>query len=190
MNTVRILPKILWRLIVWILPMNLLDGCLNRDPYLKIDDQFTLSAICGSCPKWLVNDNRSHKWDWNNPENNPFKTFEEFLEATHWTLEDVTQYKLSDEVIIGDSPEGRFIADRKTGKLQLYSSQSERDYILRQEYALDPEKDIHPPSGWMWTRSRFLWPWFLSYYIGCLVVIPFHTIRRFRKITRVEATAT
>jgi len=161
--------------------MNLLDGCLNRDPYLKIDDRFTLSAICGSCPKWLVINDQSQKWDWKVPENNRFKSFDEFLEATHWTLEDVTECKLSEEVIIGLSPEGRFIADRKTGKLHLYQSLSERDQVLRQEYGLDPQKDVHPPSQWMWTRSRFLWPWFLSYYIGCLLLLPIHTIRSARK---------
>lgn len=181
MNFIRLLPKVLWRIIVWILPMNLLDGCLNRDPYLKIDHRFSISAICGSCPKHLINRDRTRKWDWNKPENNSFKTYEEFEATTNWTLEDITQFKLSEEVIIGRSPEGCFIADRRTGKLRLYQIQAGRDQVLRQEYGVDPERDVHPPSQWMWTRSRFLWPWFLSYYIGCLLWIVIQTIRSVRK---------
>lgn len=93
--------------------MNLLDGCLNRDPYLKIDDRFEIIAICGSCPHYLNLKDKSLRWDWQNPENNSFKSFEEFLAATNWTLEDVSKYKLSDAVIIGHSPQGRFLVDRK-----------------------------------------------------------------------------
>jgi len=184
MNTVRLIPKIFVRLLIWIIPMNLLDGCLNRDPYLKIDHRFSILAICGSCPLNLINRDKSQKWDWNDQENNPFKTFEEFEAATDWRLESVTQIKLSDEVIIGDSPKGSFIADRKTGKLNLLQSQSARDYVLKHDYSLDLDNDIHPPTEWMWIRSRLFWPWFLSYYIGCLLLLPPHTIREEYKRSR------
>jgi hypothetical protein len=181
MHTFRLIPKILLRIIVWILPLNLLDGCLNRDPYLKIDDRFCIFAICGSCPQSLILRDRSAKWDWNVSGNDSVEGFDDFLATTNWTLENVTHYKLSDAVIIGDSSEGSFIADRKTGRLRLYPSLAKRDVVLRQEYGLDPDKDIHPPSEWLWTKSRFLWPWFLSYYIGCLLVLPLYTVLSARK---------
>jgi hypothetical protein len=63
MNSVRLIPKILVRFLIWIIPMNLLDGCLNRDPYLEIDHRFSISAICGSCPLSLINRDKSQKWD-------------------------------------------------------------------------------------------------------------------------------
>jgi hypothetical protein len=120
---------------------------------------------------------KSLRWDWQNPENNSFKSFEEFLAATNWTLEDVSKYKLSDAVIIGHSPQGRFLVDRKTGTYRLFSSTHERDQVLKNEYGLDAKVDLHPPGFWMVMKSRFGWQWFLAYYVGCLIWIPMSTIR-------------
>lgn len=175
---------------IWILPVYLLDGCSNRDPYLKIDHRFTVFAICGSCPKSLINNDRTVRWDWFDPKNNSFKTYEEFEAAARWELEDISDLKLSDSVIIGGYPLGYFIADRKTGKLRRYVSKDERDLVLKREYGLDAAKDIHPPGGWLQIQSRFLWQWFLSYYIGCLLLIPLITIRSFRKSLRALPPAT
>lgn len=158
---------------------------MNRDPYLKIDHRFTVLAICGSCPKSLINNDRSMRWDWFNTKNNAFKTYEEFEAVARWELEDVQEIKLSDAVIVGDYPLGCFIADRKTGKLRRYVSTDERDLVLKTEYGVAGAKYLHPPSEWLWTKSRFLWQWFLTYYIGCLLCVPFFTIRTFLKRSRV-----
>jgi hypothetical protein len=172
---------ILKRLLVWIFPVLMLENCMNRDPHLKIDERFSLVAICGSCPMALIYRDDSLRWP---PERTPEMTDEDFskamdktLKALRWQLREITDYKLTEKAIIGRSPDGHFIADRITGVLRLFRSNKERDQALEAEYHLRPDSDFHPPSTWMWARSRYCWPWFHLYSLACFILIPWLTTR-------------
>jgi hypothetical protein len=154
---------------------------MNRDPYLKIDERFSLVAICGSCPMALIYRDDSLQWP---PEKTPEMTDEDFskamdktLKASRWQLQEITDYKLTAKAIIGRSPEGHFIADRSTGVLRLFRSNKERDQALDAEYHLHPGSDFNPPSEWMWARSRYFWPWFHLYFLACFILIPWLSLR-------------
>ncbi len=158
---------ILRRLFVWIFPMFVFDGCLNRDPHLEIDEHFTIGAISGGSPLYLSYRNRSARMS----------------SLWRWELGAIADYKLADAAIIGSSPKGYFIADRHTGALKLFPSSKERDQVLRDEYQADPVNTFAPPSLLMWMKSRFLWPWIYLYYVACLLFIPWLSVRSQRRLT-------
>lgn len=157
---------ILKRLFVWIFPVLLFDGCLNRDPYLKVDEHFTIVAISGGSPMYLSYRNRSA------PLSSQWR----------WELGGIKDYKLSEAAIIGSSPKGYFIADRHMGVLRLFPSSKERDQVLRDEYQADPLNSFTPPPLLMWMKSRFLWPWVYLYYVACFIIIPWLTVRSHRRV--------
>ncbi len=176
----KLIGTILLKYLKWILPVMLLDGCFNRDPYLKIDERFSLSAISGGSPKSLINRDPEYRSKWDSIHNlkgaELEKTRDELHETSSWQLHEVADYKLADEAIIGRSERGYFIADRQDGRLHLFPEKAERDRILREQYHLDPKTSFHPPREWMWMRSRLFWPWVELYYLCCLVVIPWRQV--------------
>lgn len=113
------------------------------------------------------------------------KSYEEWLENLKWTLDSVAEFKVSEEILTGISEKGWFLADRRTGKRQFFPANSERLQAIRDSYGLDPLKDLHPPSQWMWLRSRLFWPWVELYYLGCLLFI----IRGEIKVVRLPSMA-
>ncbi|MES2594747.1 MAG: hypothetical protein V4662_05410 [Verrucomicrobiota bacterium] len=176
-----LLWPILKRLLAWVFPVLLLENCMNRDPYIEIDERFSILAVCGSCPKILIN----KAPDWRQSIRAVYqldgKAYEEalhhFEQTQKWELEGVTEYKLSESVITGNSAKGYFIADRRSGTLLIFGSDPAREWTLRHEYNLNPEEDLHPPPLWMHLRSRAFWPWFHLYFLACLLFIPWLTIR-------------
>lgn len=168
----RVAWDILKRLFVWIFPVLLFDGCLNRDPYLKVDEHFTIAASCGGCPMYLSYRNKSA----------PVSLHEPF-QNWHWSLGDIDGCRLSEAAIIGDSSEGPFIADRFSGELRLFSSRDERDQVLRLQYHLESH-EFSPPSALMWMKSRALWPWIYIYYFGCFVLVPWLTFTENKRLSR------
>jgi hypothetical protein len=172
---------ILKRLFVWVFPVLLFEGCLNRDPYLKIDEQFSMAAISGSHPLTLINRDPNARQARDAikhlNEDEFIKASEEMLKTSRWQLHEITDYKISEKAIIGCSPEGFLIADRRSGKLRLFQTVAERDKILRGEFHLDAVLDFMPPSEWMWARSRTFWPWFHLYFLACFILIPWLSLR-------------
>jgi hypothetical protein len=113
-----LLWPIMKRLFAWVFPVLLLENCMNRDPYIKIDERFSVVAVCGSCPKILIN----KAPDWRQSIRAVFQlegedyeeAMDRFEKTQKWELEGVTDYKLSDSVITGNSAKGYFIADRRS----------------------------------------------------------------------------
>jgi hypothetical protein len=171
---------ILGRLFCWIFPVLMFDGCLNRDPHLKVDEHFTIGASWPGGPMYLTYWNASAKWDEKLAEElsreERLQTLEEHQRRKHWQLGDVTDYSLSAAAIIGQSPKGWFIADRNSGVLRLFVSKSQRDALLSDEYDLDLLASFAPPSAVMWLKSNWLWPWVHLYYAACFILVPSLTI--------------
>jgi hypothetical protein len=164
------------RVLAWIFPVFLFDGCLNRDPYLKVDKRFSIMAICSGCPMHLLYRDSSIHWSRETVEElsdeERTKAFEAYLKKQSWHLDDITDYKLSDVAIIGGSPKGYFIADRHSGVLRLFPTINERDQVLRVDYRLDSLASFAPPSAITWMKSNWLWPWVHLYYATCFVFVP------------------
>lgn len=177
---------ILKRLFVWVFPVFLFESCLNRDPYLKIDERFSIAAISGSHPLTLINRDPNGRQAWDAikhlNEDEFIKASEELLKTSRWQLHEITEYEISEKAIIGYSPEGFFIADRLSGTLRLFQLSTERDQTLRDQYQLDPASDFLPPSAWMWARSRTFWPWFHLYFICCFILIPWFSVHSQRRV--------
>jgi len=180
----RLIWTITKRLLAWIFPVFLFDGCLNRDPYLKIDDHYIIGANCSGCPLSLNYRNSSIKWDeesagdmsreeWD-------RAFEAYRKRQLWHLDDITDYMLSDAAIIGRSPKGWFIADQRSGDLRLFESSAQRDEALRKAYHLDDLNSFVRPSALMQMKSNGLWPWVHLYYAACFILVPSLTFARNR----------
>lgn len=173
---------------VWVFPVFLLDGCFNRDPFLKVNDHFYIGASWPGAPIYLDYTNWSLKGSEEAAEEmygeERTKAFESFRKKKHWQLDDITQFSLSETVIIGNSPKGWFIADLASGELKLFSSISGRDQVLRDIYHLDPVHSFGPPSWLMQVKSNFLWPWVHLYYAACLVLVTLLTLRESRRAPR------
>jgi len=180
----KLIGTILLKYLKWILPVMLLDGCFNRDPYMKIDERLSYSAICGGCPKSLDYSNPNRGLRFHPMTQSQMKDYEKDWENADWSMEEVTDFLMSEHLLIGRSPEGYFIADRRDGRLHLFPGRGERDWMLREQYHLDPETSFHAPTQLMWMRSRLFWPWVELYYLCCLVVIPWLVIRAHRHSTR------
>lgn len=165
----RTFIKILKWLFVSVFPVLMFDGCMNRDPYIRLDSHFTIGAISTESPMFL---NYRH---WSSPD----------FETNHWSLEDISNYRLTQATIIGNSPKGYFIADRTKGTLRLYKSTDERDQVLSQEYSLQIS-DFKPISWIMWLKSNWFWPYVHIYYLLCFILIPVSIVllekRKLRKL--------
>lgn len=175
------LGTVLRRYLKWILPVMLLDGCFNRDPYVKIDERFSIAAICGSCPMSLIQ--RDPKWQERSdeverlPKPEREKAWDELMETASWQIHDLTECQLSEKVIIGhSSDEGFFMADRGTGRRFIFKSRTGRDVALKNNFGLDAQDEsFHKPTQLMWMRGRVFWPWVELYYLVCLLIIPWRT---------------
>ena len=115
------LGTVLRKYLKWILPVMLLDGCFNRDPYVKVDERFALAAICGSCPMSLIQRDPQSEQRRDEIEKLPQpeqdKAWDDYIETASWQIHDLTECLLSEKVIIGhSSDEGFFMADRGTGQ--------------------------------------------------------------------------
>ena len=176
------------RVLAWIFPVFLFDGCLHRDPYLKVDEHFTIGASGPGAPMYLGYLNNSVVWDeesakemsrdeWN-------RAFEEHQRRQSWQLSDITDYRLSDAAIIGQSPKGWFIADRRSGSLRLFESSTLRDEALQKEYHLNDLTSFAAPSVLMRMKSNLFWPWVHLYYAACFIFVPSLTIVGHRRASR------
>lgn len=182
------LGAVIRKYLKWILPVMLLDGCFNRDPYVKIDERFALAAICGSCPMSLIqrdpqsNQRRDELEKLPQPEQD--KAWDEFIETASWQIHDLTDYLLSEKAIIGhSSDEGFFIADRSSGRRFIFKTRAERDEALKMSFGLNAkDASFHKPTQLMWMCSRFFWPWPELYYLICLFVIPWRIFKRQRRV--------
>ena len=157
---------------VWALPIFLLDACLNRDPYFRIDSHFSLAAISPGDPLFL---------QYNNYILQDNETPEDY-ESNHWEIETRNDPAISELAIIGSTPNESgfrslfdtkrhiryFIADRKTGKAAYFTSEAERDQRLWTGYRL-ARSQFSPPGWLMAARSNPLWPWNDLYYAGALL---------------------
>lgn len=177
----KTLWKIVCRLMVWVFPVFLFDGCLNKDPFLWVDERFYIGAAWPGAPVYLNYTNgslkRSEEVAPEKSDRERMKAYETFQKKRHWQLYDISQFSFSDKAIIGNSPKGWFIADRSSGELNLFPSANERDLVVRNVYHLDPLQSFGRPSCLMQLRSNFLWPWVHLYYAACLVLIPLLTAR-------------
>ncbi|MDP1587676.1 MAG: hypothetical protein Q8M07_08045 [Prosthecobacter sp.] len=173
------------RLLIWILPVLMFDGCLNRDPHLKVDEHFTIGASWPGAPMYLGYLNRSAVWDEESAkemsEDEWMRAFDKHGRKQSWQLSGITDYRLSNAAIIGQSPKGWFIADRRFGELRLFESSAQRDEGLRNFYHLDDLTSFAAPSARMWLMSNWLWPWVHLYYAVCLILVPSLTIWGYRR---------
>ena len=180
----KLAGRIFRRWLLWVLPVHLLDGCVNRDPYLKIDDRYTLSAICGGCPKSLSYQLPQKEYE----KLNEIKDLEIRLNArveSRWYLDEVREFALSDRVLTGLSENRLFLVDRQVAQPQFFPTRQARNQALREVHGIDPDKDLHPPSQWMWLRSRFFFPWVEIYYLLCLFGLSWSELRKARVSTPV-----
>lgn len=176
---------------VWVFPVFLFDGCLNRDPFLRVDDHFYIGAAWYGSPIYLDYTNVSLKGSDESAagvsDEESMKAYETFKKKRHWQLDGITQFSLSETAIIGNSPKGWFIADLVSGELKLFPSLSERDLVLHNVYHLDPLHSFGRPSWLMQLKSNFLWPWVHLYYAACLVLVPLLTLMGHRGAAQKEA---
>lgn len=151
---------------IWFVPVFLLYGCLNRDPYLRIGEYFKICSISDAVPLDLA---------YHRPVVvTPTMTMEEWEAATaksSWSIRQLRDYRWNDTAIIGVTEKGPFIADRVTGQLSLYATVEARDEALRSTYGTPPSAYL-PPSELDWMKSDAGWPYFHLYFLGCLIAIP------------------
>lgn len=187
MKHMRLARKIVKWVLAWIFPVFLFDGCLNRDPHLKVDEHFTIGASWPGAPMYLDYSNASEK----SPEeaademsqDERLKALQEHQSRQHWQLSGIADFGLSETVISGNSPKGWFIADRSSGLLRLFPSSDERDRALQVEHHLDWPGSFAPPSMLMRMRSNWLWPWVHLYYSACFILIPAWMLAMHRRNT-------
>lgn len=181
------LGTVLRKYLKWILPVMLLDGCFNRDPYVKIDERYSMMAISGSQPMTMIqrDPQRQERRDEIEklPQPEQDKAWDDYFETASWQIRELTDYLLSEKAIIGhSSDDGFFIADRATGRRFIFKTRAERDEALKMNFSLDAkDESFHKPTQLMWMRSRLFWPWPVIYYLICLFVIPWRTFKRQRR---------
>ena len=139
---------IIFRALVLILPIWLLDSCANRDPNFQIDEQHRLSAVSVYSPLQLSSsgfDQESRRITW------------------RWTIDNVKYFKLSDRVMTGLTDTQYFIVDRPTDEPFFYATPQDRDRALILQFGSDIST-LKPLPWYTGLRSNLFYPYNLIYY--------------------------
>ena len=140
-------------LAVLVLPIWLLDGCLNRDPLIYIDKKYRL---IGAWPG-----------DLNLQE----------LPVGRLHIQDVQDFRMNGTVLTGKCSKGYFIVERATAEQSIYSRIDERDAVLRTKFSTSAS-DLNELPITAYLRGNFFFPYNLIYYVGATVCIAVYCRKR------------
>ena len=140
-------------LIIFVLPVWMFDGCVNRDPNYYLDEKSSLGA--GSSRSPLTFEFR----DRDDPSTEPFQ------------LHDVRDFLMGDSVFTGRS-EGNyfFIVQRADGKNNFFATEAGRDAALVRDFSTSIN-NLRPKPWYSGIRANALFPFNLMYYLGATVFI-------------------
>lgn len=130
---------------VYVLPVFLFDGCLNRDPSFYLDDKTRLIAPWQTAPLTLSYRNDAV------PSGNSFQ------------LRDITEFSMAGAVFTGKAGNDYFIVRSSDGLKWIFSNLAERDLALKSEFALEVS-EMESVPWYAGMRANSLYPYNLIYY--------------------------
>lgn len=136
--------RMLKLLAVYVLPVFLFDGCLNRDPAFYLDDKSRLIAPWQTAPLTL---------NYRNGE----------VDGNRFQLRDVTEFLMAGSVFTGKTVDDYFIVRSSDGLKRVFHSVAERDAALKSEFALEISKMESVP-WYAGMKANHLYPYNLIYY--------------------------
>jgi hypothetical protein len=176
------LTTILKHLCILVLPVFMFDAFANREPFYELDARFTIGMDGGG--SWFLQRSGLAL--------DEYKSVGDQI-ADRWSLDDITDYGVTDEAIIGKAPEGDphsmffdrakaklhfFIVDRKTGKQRFFDDEASRNQVLQSDYHRERRDFCFDPSLLTQMKNNLLWPYVHLYYGLCLVLIVGFAFRR------------
>ncbi len=134
-----------------VFPVWLLDGCLNRDPNLYVDEKYRLIAIA-----------------WGEPLTLRVRPLS--LEVSKPRMDDVKEFRMGERVLTGQSTNGYFVVDRTSDMRSFYATAADRDASLVSQFGT-ARGDLKPLPVTAGMRGNFFFPYNLLFYGGAILCI-------------------
>lgn len=146
------MARFLKLLAIFVLPVWLFDGCVNRDPTFHLDAKSRLIAPWPTAP--LTFDYRDRE----NPN------------SERYQLHDITDFLIGDSVFTGKTGNDFFIVRRSDGHRHLFATESERNAALSRDYSTRIS-ELHPKPWYSAIQANIFFPYNLIYYFGAGTII-------------------
>lgn len=145
-------------LAIFVLPVFLFDGCLNRDPSLYLDANSKLIAPWVNAPLSLNFRNRG------------------LPDTPHFQIPDVTEFLMSGSIFTGKTADDYFVVRSSDGFKQIFPTAAERDRALKNLFSLNLS-DMHPMPWYSGVKGNLLYPYNCIYYAFVTALIVMFTLR-------------
>lgn len=137
--------RILKLLAVFVLPVFLFDGCLNRDPAFCLDDKTRLIAPWQTAPLTLS-----------------YRSGDSISES-RFQLHEISEFMMTGAVFTGKTGGDYFIVRSSDGLKRIFANVAERDRALKSEFALELS-ELHSVPWHAGMRANYFFPYNLIYY--------------------------
>ena len=162
-------------LAVLVLPVWLLDGCINRDPLYYLDSKSQLGASWPGGPLYFDYRDRTSLQNY----------------AQGYQLDNITEFLMDDSVFTGMTGNQYFIIRRADGYKVLFDTKAERDAVLAKDYSVNIS-NLHEKPWYSEIQAGAFFPYDLLYYGSVTILSALYCwIRHHRTLksnTRIQAT--